>query len=136
MPEERDALVRKAFQHYALRSRRPTVWIPRDEIGVSDDEILRTKDFSEQIWISNEHTALDSKVRVIYGRAPPDFSSVDGLTPERYSIPYFCAAVSILSCYRKGFIRRRNYSRTSTPSWTAFQELIRRETPRSMNLSP
>ncbi|KAH8880657.1 DUF221-domain-containing protein [Thozetella sp. PMI_491] len=76
-PEERDVLVRKAFQHYALRARRPIVWIPRDEIGVSDDEVLRTKDFSEHIWISNEHTALDSKLRVLYGRAPPDFSEVD-----------------------------------------------------------
>jgi hypothetical protein len=76
-PEERDSLVRKAFQHYAMRARRPTVWIPRDDIGISDDEVLRTKDFSEHIWISNEHTALDSKVRVVYGRAPPDFSEVD-----------------------------------------------------------
>ena len=76
-PGERDALVRKAFQHYAMRARRPTVWIPRDDIGVSDDEIQRTMDFSDQIWISNEGTALDSKVRVVYGRNPPDFSEVD-----------------------------------------------------------
>jgi len=76
-PEERDALVRKAFQHYALRARRPTVWIPRDDVGVSDDEVIRTRQFSEYIWISNEGTALDSKVRVVYGRNPPDFSEVD-----------------------------------------------------------
>ncbi|KAH8912578.1 DUF221-domain-containing protein [Coniochaeta sp. PMI_546] len=76
-PEERDALVKKAFQHYALRAHRPTVWIPRDDIGVSDDEILRTRQFSNYIWISNEGTALDSKVRVLYGRNPPDFSEVD-----------------------------------------------------------
>jgi calcium permeable stress-gated cation channel len=76
-PEERDMLVRHAFQHYALRSRRPTVWVPRDDIGVSDDEIRRTREFSEYIWISNEGTALDSKVRVVYGRNPPDFSEVD-----------------------------------------------------------
>lgn len=76
-PEERDALVRKAFQHYAMRARRPTVWIPRDDLGVSDDEVLRTREFSEHIWISNEGTALDSKVRVVYGRNPPDFADVD-----------------------------------------------------------
>ncbi|KAI4870053.1 DUF221-domain-containing protein [Hypoxylon rubiginosum] len=76
-PEERDVLVRRAFMHSALRARRPTVWIPRDDIGVSDDEIKRTKEFSEHIWISNEGTALDSKVRVVYGRAPPDFSELD-----------------------------------------------------------
>ncbi|KAJ1333535.1 Calcium-dependent channel, 7TM region, putative phosphate [Microdochium nivale] len=76
-PEERDALVKRAFTHSALRAVRPTVWIPRDDLGVSDDEIRRTKEFSEHIWISNEGTALDSKVRVVYGRAPPDFSEVD-----------------------------------------------------------
>ncbi|KIL92916.1 hypothetical protein FAVG1_04097 [Fusarium avenaceum] len=76
-PEERDALVRHAFQHEALRARRPTVWIPRDDLGISDDEIRRTNAYSEHIWISNEGTALDSKVRVVYGRAPPDFSEVD-----------------------------------------------------------
>ncbi|EAQ88044.1 hypothetical protein CHGG_04663 [Chaetomium globosum CBS 148.51] len=76
-PRERDVLVRKAFQHSALRARRPVVWIPRDDVGVSDDEIRRTNDFSEYISITNEGTALDSRVRVLYGRNPPDFSEVD-----------------------------------------------------------
>ncbi|KAL2153258.1 hypothetical protein VTH82DRAFT_4413 [Thermothelomyces myriococcoides] len=76
-PQERDVLVRKAFQHSALRARRPVVWIPRDDIGVSDDEIRRTNEFSGWISITNEGTALDSKVRVLYGRNPPDFSEVD-----------------------------------------------------------
>ncbi|KAJ9138937.1 DUF221-domain-containing protein [Pleurostoma richardsiae] len=76
-PDERDVLVRKAFTHSALRARRPVVWIPRDDLGVSDDEVLRTREFSEHIWISNEGTALDSKVRAVYGRAPPDFSELD-----------------------------------------------------------
>lgn len=77
MPEERDVLVRRAFTHSALRARRPTVWIPHDDIGVSEDEIKRTREFSDHIWISNEGTALDSKVRVLYGRPPPDFSELD-----------------------------------------------------------
>ncbi|RWA03601.1 hypothetical protein EKO27_g11504 [Xylaria grammica] len=77
MPEERDVLVRRAFMHSALRARRPTLWIPRDDLGISDDEIRRTRELSEHIWISNEGTALDSKVRVVYGRAPPDFSELD-----------------------------------------------------------
>ncbi|KAL4722073.1 hypothetical protein ACLX1H_010843 [Fusarium chlamydosporum] len=77
-PDERDALTRHAFQHEALRARRPTVWIPRDDLGISDDEIHRTQAYSNgNIWISNEGTALDSKARVVYGRAPPDFSEVD-----------------------------------------------------------
>lgn len=76
-PEERDVLVRKAFMHQALRARRPVIWIPRDNLGVSDDEIRRTQQFSRHIWISNEHTGLDSKCRVVYKRSPPDFSEID-----------------------------------------------------------
>ncbi|KAL6829912.1 hypothetical protein V8C40DRAFT_238787 [Trichoderma camerunense] len=76
-PEERDVLVRHAFLHSALRARRPVVWVPRDDMGISDDEVRRTRNYSEHIWISNEGTALDSKVRVVYGRYPPDFSEID-----------------------------------------------------------
>ncbi|ERS97722.1 hypothetical protein HMPREF1624_05893 [Sporothrix schenckii ATCC 58251] len=76
-PEERDVLVKEAFKHSALRAHRPTVWIPRDDIGVSDDEIRHTCNLSDYIWISNAGTALDSKVRVVYGRAPPDFSDLE-----------------------------------------------------------
>lgn len=76
--EERDTLVQRAFQHSAIRARRPVIWLPRDDLGVSDDEIKRTKAFSgENIWISNEGTGLDRKARVIFRRAPPDFSEVD-----------------------------------------------------------
>ncbi|PHH82490.1 hypothetical protein CDD82_5826 [Ophiocordyceps australis] len=76
-PGERDMLTRHAFLHYALRVRRPVVWIPRDDLGISDDEIRRTRDYSEFIWMSNEGTALDSKMRVVYGQNPPDFSEDD-----------------------------------------------------------
>ncbi|KAG5940409.1 hypothetical protein E4U53_007600 [Claviceps sorghi] len=76
-PDERDALTQHAFLHVALRARRPTVWIPRDDLGISDDEIRRTHAFSKHIWISNEGTALDSKARVVYGKNPPDFSEID-----------------------------------------------------------
>lgn len=76
-PDERDKLVQRAFQHEALRARRPVIWIPRDDLGVSDDEVLRTKEFSQHVWISNEFTGLDGKARVIYRKSPPDFSEVD-----------------------------------------------------------
>ena len=76
-PEQRDKLVQRAFQHEALRARRPVIWIPRDDLGVGDDEILRTQKFSKYIWISNEFTGLDRKGRVVYRRSPPDFSEVD-----------------------------------------------------------
>ena len=76
-PNDRDKLVRRAFQHEALRARRPVIWIPRDDLGISDDEVRRTKASSEYIWISNEGTGLDAKGRVIYKKSPPDFSEID-----------------------------------------------------------
>ncbi|KAJ9643738.1 hypothetical protein H2204_001883 [Knufia peltigerae] len=76
-PEERDRLVQRAFQHSALRARRPVIWIPRDELGVSDDEVHRMGSFSSHIWVSNVRQGLDSKGRCVYSGAPPDFSELD-----------------------------------------------------------
>lgn len=76
-PDERDQLVQRAFQHEALRAKRPVIWIPRDDLGVSDDEVYRTQRLSKHIWISNEYQALDGKCRTIFSRSPPDFSEVD-----------------------------------------------------------
>ncbi len=75
--EERDKLVQHAFQHEALRSKRPVVWIPRDELGVSDDEIYRCQRFSKHVWISNYCAGLDGKSSVVFARGPPDFSEID-----------------------------------------------------------
>ena len=75
-----------------MRAKRPVVWIPRDRLGVSDDEIKRAKkmstvivDDSEKgghtektnIWMSNEGVALNGKGKVVFRRSPPDFSNVD-----------------------------------------------------------
>jgi type II secretory pathway pseudopilin PulG len=91
-PEERDTLIRYSFQHSALRARRPVVWIPRDKLGISDDEIERTKRMSTvedidketekkttrtNIWISNEGTALNARDKVVFRKSPPDFANVD-----------------------------------------------------------
>ena len=75
--DERDKLVRRAFQHEALRSKRPVIWIPRDELGVSDDEVYLCQRFSKHIWISNAFAALDGKGRVVFARGPPDFDEID-----------------------------------------------------------
>lgn len=76
-PNERDRLVQRAFLHEALRSKRPIIWIPRDDLGVSDDEIRHTRTLSKDIWISNEYQGLDGKARAVFSRSPPDFSEVD-----------------------------------------------------------
>ena len=76
-PEDRDSLVARAFQHPAIRAKRPVIWVPRDDLGVSDDEIRHTMRFSSKVWISNEYAAVDGKGKVSYGRSPPDFDMRD-----------------------------------------------------------
>ena len=75
--DERDRLAHRAFQHEALRSRRPIIWIPKDELGISDREVLQCQNFSKHIWISNEFTAFDYEGRVLFTRGPPDEDEVE-----------------------------------------------------------
>jgi hypothetical protein len=81
-PEARDALVNNAYLHSALRAKRPCIWIPRDLLGVSDDEISNTKQFTQWIWINNERNKMrlvekKSKVLNTFQGPPPDFDEVD-----------------------------------------------------------
>ena len=76
-PQERDRLVGRAFQHMALRAKRPVIWIPRDDLGVADDEVERTRRFSKNVWVSNEYAGLDEKGKVVFRRSPPDFDARD-----------------------------------------------------------
>lgn len=76
-PHQRDALVKDAFRHSALRAKQVAVWIPRDDLGVSDDEIRRMEQFSSNLWTSNQGAGLDSKQRVLFQQNPPDFSEVE-----------------------------------------------------------
>jgi calcium permeable stress-gated cation channel len=75
--QTKNYLIKQAFQHEALRSSRPAVWIPHDNLGISEHEIRQTKNYSPAIWISDSGAALDRKVGVIFGQNPPDFSEWD-----------------------------------------------------------
>ncbi|KAJ5318613.1 hypothetical protein N7476_005033 [Penicillium atrosanguineum] len=61
------------FQHEALRDKRPVIWIPCDHLGVSEDEIHRTRRLSKHIWITNRDQSLDGKCRTVFSQAPPEF---------------------------------------------------------------
>ncbi|KAI5465133.1 hypothetical protein BGZ63DRAFT_379416, partial [Mariannaea sp. PMI_226] len=61
------------FEHVALHAPRPVLWIPRDNLGISDDEIHSIQSSCKHICVSNAGTALDSKADVIIGRDPPDY---------------------------------------------------------------
>jgi hypothetical protein len=73
-PEERDMLTSVAFMHPVLRETRPSVWIPSDEIGVSDDEVRRTRELSEDVVIDNRGAYFDRRLKVQVDRPPPDMS--------------------------------------------------------------
>ncbi|KAF2663214.1 DUF221-domain-containing protein [Microthyrium microscopicum] len=89
-PEQRDVLLSRAFRHKALRAKRPCIWIPRDVLGVADDEVRNTGLFTGWIWISDEKQVLTTgkekvgkkkKVgkggKCVYKGAPPDFDEVE-----------------------------------------------------------
>jgi hypothetical protein len=71
-PEERDLLISVAFTHPVLRAPRPCVWIPRDDLGISDDEVRRTRAFSDHVDIENRGAAYDQKLKVVVDEPPPD----------------------------------------------------------------
>ncbi|RMZ90277.1 hypothetical protein DV736_g2497, partial [Chaetothyriales sp. CBS 134916] len=72
--EERDMLISVAFTHPVLRQAKPSVWIPRDELGVSDDEVKRTRELSQDVAIDNRGAFFNSKLKVKVDRPPPDMS--------------------------------------------------------------
>ena len=71
---ERDMLISVAFTHPVLRETRPSVWIPSDELGVSDDEVRRTVHLSKDVAIDNRGAFFDGKLRVEVNKPPPDMS--------------------------------------------------------------
>jgi hypothetical protein len=73
-PDERDMLLSVAFTHPVLRQARPSVWIPGDDIGVSDDELRRTRALSADLTIDNRGAFFDRKLKVRVDQPPPDMS--------------------------------------------------------------
>jgi hypothetical protein len=72
--EERDMLISVAFTHPVLRETSPSVWIPRDDEGVSDDEVRRTRELSGDVVIDNRGAFFDRKMKVQVVKPPPDMS--------------------------------------------------------------
>jgi len=73
-PEERDMLISVAFMHPVLRETKPSVWIPCDDLGVSDDEVRRTRALSKDVVIDNRGAYFDRKLKVQVHQPPPDMS--------------------------------------------------------------
>lgn len=73
-PEDRDLLLSIAFTHPVLRETKPSVWIPLDDLGISDDEVRRTREFSQHMVIDNRGAYFDKKLKVVVDKPPPDMS--------------------------------------------------------------
>ncbi|KAJ4175902.1 hypothetical protein NW759_017595 [Fusarium solani] len=73
----RDMLVRTAFEHRALRARRPTLWIPKDHLGVSDWEVRQTARGTRHVSVCNRGASLDEKGVVSFDLCPPDQMQFD-----------------------------------------------------------
>jgi hypothetical protein len=80
--EDRDKLISIAFTHPILRAPRPFVWIPSDEFGISDDEVARTRAFSEHLDIENRGASFDSKLKVRVDEPPPDLDQFSVVMTE------------------------------------------------------
>ncbi|CZT07019.1 uncharacterized protein RAG0_12606 [Rhynchosporium agropyri] len=60
-----------APQDEALTAARLIIWIPKDELGVADDEITHIRKTYDSIWISNEGASLDAQGRLkVWGVLP------------------------------------------------------------------
>jgi hypothetical protein len=72
--DERDMLISVAFTHPVLRETKPSVWIPRDELGVSDDEVRRTRELSADLVVENRGAFFNKRGKVVVDKPPPDMS--------------------------------------------------------------
>ena len=72
--EDRDMLTSVAFTHPILREPPPAIWIPSDELGVSDDEVGRTRQLHPNLTISNKGAFFNRRLKVYINKPPPDMS--------------------------------------------------------------
>lgn len=80
--EDRDMLTSVAYTHPILRDSSPSVWIPSDELGLSDDEVRRTTSLFPHVAISNKGAFLNRRLKVRVNMPPPDMSEFALLMAE------------------------------------------------------
>ncbi|KAF2014907.1 DUF221-domain-containing protein [Aaosphaeria arxii CBS 175.79] len=71
-PESRQKLIKRSFQHPATRAIQPAIWIPHDELGIAKDEIQRTGQRTDKVWITSVNARIDASGNVMYKGLPPD----------------------------------------------------------------
>lgn len=51
-------------ENNALHACRATIWIPRDPLGISDSEILETRESNDDLWIRNDKARINMDRRI------------------------------------------------------------------------
>ena len=64
-PRSLDEDVSSICENGALHACRPTIWIPRDPLGISDYEVSETREFNKELRISNDKARIGLKRRII-----------------------------------------------------------------------
>lgn len=57
------------FSHPALQAKQLVIWLPKDNLGISDEEISCIRSRYPNIWITNENATMNEKGKVtIHGK--------------------------------------------------------------------
>ena len=64
-PRSLDEDVSSICENGALHACRPTIWIPRDPLGISDYEVSETREFNKELRISNDKARIGLKRRIV-----------------------------------------------------------------------
>ena len=59
------------FQHEALRAQQRTIWLPKDKLGIGENEIKQIHEIDRFISISNNNASMNDKGTVFYTGKPP-----------------------------------------------------------------
>lgn len=71
--EQQDHLIEQSYFHLAIRTKRPCIWIPRDNLGISEDQINDIRLNYTHINISCEDTYLLDDGSIHFTSTPPDY---------------------------------------------------------------
>ena len=74
---ELNNLVSLTFQHETLHIQRSVIWILKDSLKISDNEVFCIRKYDSNMRISNENANLDIKKRVTVTQNSHEFSEVE-----------------------------------------------------------
>ncbi len=74
---ELDSFVSLTFQHETLHIQRSVIWISKNSLRISDNEVFHIRKYDSNMRISNENADLDIKKRMTVTQNSREFSEVE-----------------------------------------------------------